>query len=147
MPYIQYKTQDGDTVYIEVKEPFLHIQEQKQAQNHTNEQEFDFDKGEQPVVFDKLKVKVKDGAEIAKDVVVKVAHATFDEALDIIKANANAFIRKIKEIPVSDRPDEMQVSFGLTSAGEAGNDFVVKAGVEANYTVTLTWKKENGALS
>ena len=39
-------------------------------------------------------------------------------------------------------PDEVEVTFGLKAAGEAGNFAVAKVGAEASYTVTLKWKRE-----
>jgi hypothetical protein len=43
---------------------------------------------------------------------------------------------------LSDPPDEMEVSFSLKASGELGNIAIGKAGAEANYTVTLRWRKE-----
>jgi Trypsin-co-occurring domain 1 len=42
---------------------------------------------------------------------------------------------------MAQRPDEMQVSFGLKFDAEAGA-FIAKTGVEASLNVTLTWLEE-----
>jgi hypothetical protein len=42
---------------------------------------------------------------------------------------------------LADRPDEVEITFGLKASGELGSLVVAKAGVEASYSVKLTWKK------
>ena len=71
--------------------------------------------------------------------VVKKASQTFESALDKIKPAAGAIIAKLRGL--HDPPDEIEVEFGLTLSAEAGA-FVAAAGAEANYTVKLTWKRE-----
>jgi len=39
------------------------------------------------------------------------------------------------------KPDEVEITFGLKASGELGSLVIAKAGVEANYSVKLTWKK------
>ncbi len=77
-------------------------------------------------------------ASRADDAVTK-ANKTFEEAMDKVKPAASAIIAKIRGL--SDAPDEVEVQFGLKLSAEAGA-FVAATGVEANYTVTLKWKKE-----
>ncbi|NWG75378.1 MAG: hypothetical protein HXY24_12335 [Rubrivivax sp.] len=75
------------------------------------------------------------------EALITAAKNSFEDALAIVKSNARAFIRQIKELP--DRPDEVEMSFGLQASGELGGTFVVaKAGLEASYTITLTWKSQ-----
>ena len=69
---------------------------------------------------------------------VEKAKQTFEAALDKIKPTANAVISKLRNL--YDAPDEVTVEFGLKLSGEAGV-VLASAGVEANYKVTLTWKK------
>lgn len=122
--YIQFQTEDDCTILIEVDEPLLETQPAKQ----------DYGPREVESSLEKIKEKVED--------TIIVSQETFDQALDVVKSNARSFIRKIKELEV-DKPDEVQMSFGLKATGELGGTFVVaKAGIEASYTVTLTWKKE-----
>jgi hypothetical protein len=60
--------------------------------------------------------------------------------MDTVRENAQALIDKVKQL--SDPPDEVEVAFGLKATGELGNLAVAKVGAEANYTVKLTWKRE-----
>jgi hypothetical protein len=79
-------------------------------------------------------LKEKAGETVAQ------AKATFEEGLETIRHNAKVFIKKVRDMP--DPPDEVEVAFGLKATGEMGNFAVAKAGAEANYTVKLTWKRE-----
>jgi hypothetical protein len=45
---------------------------------------------------------------------------------------------KLKEL----QADEVELSFGIMVTGEVGDFAVAKIGMEANYEVTLKWKKE-----
>ena len=69
---------------------------------------------------------------------VAKANQTFEKALDKIKPTANAVISKLRDLTHS--PDEITVEFGLKLSAEAGA-VLAAAGIEANYKVTLTWKK------
>jgi hypothetical protein len=64
----------------------------------------------------------------------------FEDALGVVRRNAQAVINKVKGL--SDPPDEVEVTFGLKATGELGNFAVAKAGAEANYTIKMTWKRE-----
>lgn len=67
------------------------------------------------------------------------AQQTFEAALDRIRPAAQVIIRKLRAL--HDPPDEVEVEFGLKMDAQAGA-FLAAAGVEANYKVTLTWKRE-----
>jgi hypothetical protein len=110
--YIQFATADGATILIEVAEE---------------------DETYQPGV---VKAGLRDKAQEA----VSQAGDTFEEGLEVVRRNATAFIKKVRGL--SDPPDEVEVTFGLKATGEAGNFAVAKVGAEANYTVTLKWKRE-----
>lgn len=69
---------------------------------------------------------------------VEKARQTFEQALDKIKPAASAIIQKLRSL--HDAPDEIEVEFGLKLNAESGA-FIAAAGIEANYTVTLKWKK------
>ena len=71
-------------------------------------------------------------------VVVK-ANRTFNQALSQIRNSANLIVTRLRDL--SDPPDEVEVTFGLKASGEVGNIIVAKGALEANYTVTLKWKK------
>ena len=67
------------------------------------------------------------------------ARQSFEAALDKIRPAAQVIIKKLRAL--HDPPDEIEVEFGLKMNAEAGA-VVAAAGVEANYKVTLTWKRE-----
>jgi hypothetical protein len=70
--------------------------------------------------------------------VVEKAKQTFSAALDNVKPIAETIIDKLRNL--SDSPDEVEVKFGLKMNAEAGA-IIAAAGVEANYEITLKWKK------
>ena len=67
------------------------------------------------------------------------AHQTFEAALDKIRPAAQTIIKKLRAL--HDPPDEIEVEFGLKLNAQVGA-FIAAAGTEANYKVTLTWKRE-----
>ena len=110
--YIQFRTEDGATVLVEVAEQeTIHAGVERAG----------------------LKEKAAEAVSQAK--------TTFEDGLEILRRNADAFIKKVRDL--SDPPDEMEVTFGLKATGEAGNFAIAKAGAEASYTVKLTWKRES----
>ena len=110
--YIQFTTEDGATILVEAAA--------------------EADAYQSGVVRAGLKEKA--GETIAQ------AKASFEEGLEVIRHNAKAFIKKVRDLP--DPPDEVEVTFGLQATGEVGNFAVAKVGTEASYTVTLKWKRE-----
>ena len=86
---------------------------------------------------------VKAGLREKAEEAISQAKATFEDGLEIVRHNADAFIDKIRGL--SDPPDEVEMTFSLKATGEVGNFAVAKAGAEANYTVKLTWKREHKA--
>ena len=48
----------------------------------------------------------------------------------------------VRDLPSQDQPESMEITFALKATGELGNVAVAKGTGEANYTVTLTWKRE-----
>ena len=69
---------------------------------------------------------------------VEKASQTFESALDKIKPAAAVIVSKLRH--VADPPDEIEVEFGLTMNADAGA-FIAAVSAEANYTITLTWKR------
>lgn len=65
------------------------------------------------------------------------AKVSFEEALDRVRPAAVAVLEKVRGLAVA--PDEAQIVFGIKLTASAGA-VLASAGVEANYTVTLTWK-------
>ena len=68
------------------------------------------------------------------------ARQSFDASVENVRKSADLLVNKLRAL--SDPPDEMEVSFSLKASGELGNIAIGKAGAEANYTVTLRWRKE-----
>lgn len=70
------------------------------------------------------------------------AQLTLAQALDKIRPAATGIITRLRTLP--DPPDEISVAFGIKLSGEVGA-FIAASGVEANYAVTLTWKRSEPA--
>ncbi|MBN1955413.1 MAG: hypothetical protein JW900_10230 [Anaerolineae bacterium] len=65
----------------------------------------------------------------------------FAAALGKMKPAVSAVVASMQALARQDRPDEMQVEFGLKMSAQAGA--VVAAGdVEANYRVRLIWRRD-----
>ena len=65
-----------------------------------------------------------------------------DRAMDTMRGMAKKTMTTIREIPVTERPTTISVSFGLKLDAEAGA-MVAKAGAEASINVTMTWSHTN----
>ena len=72
------------------------------------------------------------------DVIQKAEH-TFEQALEKIKPVAESIVKTMHKL--SERPDEVSVTFGLKLSAAAGA-FIASAGAEANYEVTLIWRRK-----
>jgi hypothetical protein len=72
--------------------------------------------------------------------IAEKAGQTFEAAIDKVKPAAAAIIDKIRSL--HDAPDEVEVQFGLKLNATAGA-VVASAAMEANYSVTLKWKKKD----
>jgi len=70
------------------------------------------------------------------------ASETLDQALDRVTPAAQALLLKLRGLV--EPPDEMTVAFGIKLTATAGA-VLASAGVEANYTVTMMWKREGAA--
>lgn len=77
-------------------------------------------------------------------ILVAKAQQTFDDAMEIVRPAAAIIIDKLRRL--SDAPQEVEVQFGLKLNAEAGA-VVAATGIEANYVVTLKWKKEAARTS
>jgi hypothetical protein len=110
--YLKYQTADGDVVLVEVE---------SEAQPQ-----------EGVVRAGRVGDKVRDAVEEVQ--------TRFEDAMDAVRHNAQTIIAKVDGL--SDKPDEVEVTFGLKATGEFGNFAVAKAGAEANYVITMTWKRE-----
>jgi len=110
--YIEFPTEDGGTILVEVE---------------AKEEE--------------ISGLVKAGrGEKVKEAIVRVRDTFESTMLDAVRRNAEAFIHVMAGL--SNPPDEAEISFGVNAAAEAGYAAVGKASGESSYTVTLTWKRE-----
>ena len=109
--YLRYQTSGGEIILVEVESPADAVQEGV--------------------------VKAGRVADRVQDTVEEV-QTRFEDAMNVVRANAQTIIDKIKGL--SDKPDEVEVTFGLKATGELGNFAVAKVGAEANYTIKMTWK-------
>ena len=74
-----------------------------------------------------------------KDLADKSKEA-IDNALKNMRKMAKKSVKAIREIPVTERPNTISISFGLKLTAEGGA-VVAKAGVEAAINVTMTWQR------
>jgi hypothetical protein len=112
--YIQFTTEDGGTVLVEVEE------EEVSPRGGVSK----------AGLVDKIKTN------IAK------ADSKLDEAVqNAVKQNVRPFVKSAQGLAEETRAVEMEVTFGLVLTGEVGNVAVGKAGLQSNYTVTLRWKQ------
>jgi len=70
--------------------------------------------------------------------VLEKARQSFETALEGIKPAAGAIIGKLREL--GDQPEQVSVEFGIKLSAEAGA-VIASTGVEANFKVTLLWKR------
>jgi Trypsin-co-occurring domain 1 len=74
-----------------------------------------------------------------------VGEATVDRLKDAVGAIVTICrdVRERLEAGLADHaPDEFQLQFGVTLAGEAGFAVITKASAQATLTVTATWKTD-----
>ncbi len=74
-----------------------------------------------------------------EEAIPEKATTTFEEALDKVKPVAISIVQKFREL--GDRPDEVQIEFGLKMNAKAGA-IISSGGIEANFKVALKWVKE-----
>ncbi|HEX6750415.1 MAG TPA: CU044_2847 family protein [Longimicrobium sp.] len=114
--YVEFTTGDGSSLLVEVSTP---IAPQPGATVRAG-------------LADRI-------VETAAGAVTRAQHQLEEVVNRAVRQNAQAFVASVAGLPQP--PDEVEVSFGLTITGEAGNAAVCKAGGEANYTVKLVWKQ------
>jgi len=73
--------------------------------------------------------------------VAERARETFEQAVENARKAALVILDRVRGL--HDSPDEVEVTFGLKASGELNTLVVAKAGIEASYSVKLTWKKES----
>jgi hypothetical protein len=75
------------------------------------------------------------------DGVPEKAKQTFEQSLETVRTVAGALLAKVDEL--AERPDELQIEFGVKLSGEIGA-ILASAKAEANYSVTMTWRRQEG---
>jgi len=70
--------------------------------------------------------------------VAEKAAQTFEGSLERIKPAAAAIVSKLREL--GDQPQEIAVEFGIKLSATAGV-VIASTGMEANFKVSLTWKR------
>ena len=71
---------------------------------------------------------------------VERAGKTFEEALSRVQPAVQAVINQLRS--ATEKPDEIQVEFGLDLHAEAGA-FIASASTTANFSVALTWRRHD----
>ena len=57
-----------------------------------------------------------------------------------VRINVSIFQESFRDLP--NKPDEIELSFGLKVSGDLGNVIITKVGAEANYGIKLSWKTQ-----
>lgn len=76
-------------------------------------------------------------ADSSGNLIIK-AEKQFKDALASVKQSVKMLGRELSELA----PDEVEVTFGIKTTGEAGMFAVCKVGGEMNYEVKLRWSKQ-----
>lgn len=84
---------------------------------------------------------VKAGLESKMQAVVQNATVAFDQAIAAVGHGAQAFMRAVSQF--DQRPEQVEITFGLKASGEVNGFVIAKAGAEANFNVKLTWKPKS----
>ena len=72
------------------------------------------------------------------------AKCSFDDALEKIQTATENAIMKLRNL--TQKPDEITMEFGFNFSAEFGA-IIAKASADANYKVTLNWKRTEEASS
>ena len=84
---------------------------------------------------------VRGVARISKEELVEKSKIAIETAMFTMRLMAARAVETIKKIKVSERPNKVEMEFGLTLDTEAGA-LVAKVGAEAAIKVTMTWEKK-----
>lgn len=71
---------------------------------------------------------------------IQTAKEKFTDAMSIISYSSNTILGEIDKI--KKKPAEAQIEFGVKITGE-GKAMLASGGIDANYKVTLSWKKKS----
>jgi hypothetical protein len=68
------------------------------------------------------------------------AQRSFEQAMGAVKKTVAAAILELRDA-FPDRPDELEIEFGIKASMEANGLILAKAAGEASFTVKALWKK------
>lgn len=71
--------------------------------------------------------------------ITKVSNKTFEESIEIIKPVTDTILNKLKD--TYNKPDEIEVSFGISMDFKAG--MFISANTGSSFNVTLKWNNKN----
>lgn len=74
------------------------------------------------------------------DELVQKSKAALDNAMGAIQSMSRKVAKSVKSMPIVDRPDIVEVEFGLKLSSDS-SAVVVSAGVEAQINVSLVWDR------
>ncbi len=77
---------------------------------------------------------------IAPEEIAGKSALALDKAMSTIRQMGNRVTQAIKRIDVVDRPNKVELEFGLKLDAEAGA-YIAKASTEAGFRVVLTWEQ------
>jgi len=75
------------------------------------------------------------------DQAAEQAAASFEKSAGAVQKMAAALLQQFRA-GFADQPEEVSISFGLKASGELGTFMVARGGMEANYNVSIRWRKE-----
>ena len=74
--------------------------------------------------------------------VAEQAAVSFEKSVDAVRKMAAAMIQNIRT-GFEEQPEEVAINFGLKASGELSNLVVSRGGLEANYNVSIRWRRED----
>lgn len=91
------------------------------------------------IEVDQIEMEAEQGEgfkQAARDLTKEIK---FEEAIDKVVPAANIIVNKLRNLTTS--PNKIEIGFGIKMNTQVGA-VIASAGLEANYTITLTWEKE-----
>ena len=75
-----------------------------------------------------------------RSALVEEANETFEDATAAVTPAARSLIARLRSI--DDPPDEIGIQFGMQLSAQAGA-FIASVAAEANFTVSMTWRRRD----
>ena len=77
-----------------------------------------------------------------RSALVEEADKTFEDATAAVTPAARSLIARLRSI--DDPPDEVAIQFGVQLSAQTGA-FIASVAAEANFTVSMTWRRRSAA--